>query len=67
MPVERLRLTHGMSTVEMHEGFNLGVPFRDPLETGLGQLHGLDRAARDLIARLERGQIGRIAAPCRHA
>ena len=60
--VGRLRLPHGVVGIEMLPGLHLRLALGDARKARFRQLDGLDRAARDLVARLNRGQVGKVGA-----
>ena len=57
-----LRLPHGVVGIEVLPGLHLGLALGDARQARFRQLDGLNRAARDLVARLNRGKIGKIGA-----
>ena len=60
--IRRLRLPHDVVGIEMRPRLHLRLALGDPRQARLGELDRLDRAARDLVARLKRGEIGEAGA-----
>ena len=65
--VERLRLLQDMVGIEIRPRANAGLALGDNLQARLGELHGLQRAACDLLTRGKRRQAGKIGSALLHS